>query len=114
MVQANITHAIGLDNLLSGAVDEAFQHEMISALRNIVDPNTVATQTRKVQLEFELKPSPQRDYAALKIKCKSTCGGNHNIPMETSLIITGSGEHVTATERALEQGSLFAGEKANV
>lgn len=108
MVKANITHAIGLSNLVSGAVEEAFQHEMDAALQNIADPNTVATQPRKIQIVLTLKPSPQRDYAALKVECKSSCSG-HNAPLETSLILTGSGEHVTATERAIEQPTLFAG-----
>lgn len=106
-VHTNISHAVHLDNILSGAVDEAFQHELIKVLQNIVDPNTQATAKRKLTIEFTFGPSGQRDYATTKIMVKSTAGGNHNEPLETSLMITGSGQHVTAVERLTEQSTLF-------
>ena len=108
MVTANITaHTISLADLVGGAVDEAFQHELTKVLQNIRDLNTVAKDKRKLTIELVIAPTEGRDYATVDIKVKSTAGGQHNEPLVTSLVINGNDSTVSASERFAEQKTIF-------
>lgn len=101
-----ITHAITLENLVSGAVNEAFEHELSAVLRNMLDPNTIAIEKRKLTIDMAISPSSDRSYATVTIRVRSSCGG-HNTPIETSILVSGGSDHAVATERLTEQTSLF-------
>ena len=107
MTTANITaHNIGLDNLLSGAVDEAFREELTIAIQSIRDVNKRAKSKRKISINLELAPNADRDLVNVTIAVKSNVGGDHNEPLETILLLNGSGSTVSAVERIAEQGSF--------
>ena len=107
MPEAKITaHNIGLDTLLNGAVDEAFREELKIAIQSIRDVNKLAKSKRKISVNFELSPNSDRDLVGVKISVKSNVGGDHNEPLETTLLINGSGSTVSAVERVAEQGSF--------
>lgn len=107
MATANITaHNIGLDNVVSGAVDEAFREELKIAIQSIRDVNKVAKSKRKISVNFELAPNTDRDLVNVKVFVTSNVGGAHNEPLETTLLINGSGSTVSAIERTVEQGAF--------
>ena len=61
---------LGIGNICSGAVAEVFEHELAEVLKNINDPNTPADAKRKIVLEFEFSPFPDRSGANVLLVCK--------------------------------------------
>jgi len=55
------TTALELDSMARGAVRERFDHAMLQAMENILDPNTKATGTRRVTITLDMKPNEDRD-----------------------------------------------------
>lgn len=55
----------------SGAAIERFDDELLKVLENILDPNTEATEARKITLEVTLKPNSERTTTAVNIVVKS-------------------------------------------
>ena len=107
MPDVNITaHNIGLESILSGAVDEAFREELTIAIQSIRDVNKLAKSKRKISVSFELTPNADRDLVSVKIQIKSNVGGDHNEPLETTFLINGSGTTVSAVEHSAEQQSF--------
>lgn len=66
---------VTLSNIGNGAAAELFNHELTRVLENISDPNTDADQTRKITLEFVIKPSPDRNMGSIAIKCSAKTAG---------------------------------------
>lgn len=60
-----------IDNICGGAVPERFQRELATLLQNINDPNNPVDMKRKLTLEFEFAPFPDRSGAIVTLLCKS-------------------------------------------
>lgn len=74
-----------LANLKEGAVIEQFDQELMAVIENIADPNTDATEARKITLTVTLKPRKERDLCNITIACRTKLSGNAN--MESQLRI---------------------------
>jgi hypothetical protein len=80
------------------AIQERVDYEMTRVVSNIMDPNTKATDKRKLTLTFEFSPDDQRQTIAVSSSAKSTLAATS--PIKTALYIAGedgTGE-VTAVE----------------
>jgi len=55
-----------------GAAVELFDHAMQEVLSNILDENRSPTETRKITLTFEIKPSKERNTANVSIQAKTS------------------------------------------
>ena len=106
-----IRHTVTLESLANGAIAEIFGHELERVLENIQDHNTVASSKRQLNLTFTLSPNSNRDYIEVLAKCISSCGGKHNEPFHTSLIVSQSGDITIVSERFAKQGELLTGQE---
>lgn len=70
-----------------GAFEERVDVEMAKVIGNILDPNTKATQKRKLTLTLELTPDDERQNIAVNFTVKS--GLAPMVPARTSLWIAG-------------------------
>jgi len=66
---------ITLDNIGNGAAKELFDHELEKVLRNIQDPNTRATEMRRITIMISIAPTEERDSGAIEVKCMSKLAG---------------------------------------
>lgn len=71
---------IGLENIAGGAAIEKFDNEFQEVLKNIKDMNFPATEKRKIILELEIKPSPERNYGTASIRCYSKLPKKNDFP----------------------------------
>lgn len=91
------TSLSSLDALARGAVAERFGAELDVALRNIMDPNTKATASRKITLAITLKPDETRSVVQMVIEAK--CAPAPAQPVSTALQLGVTAEGVVvATE----------------
>lgn len=74
---------IDLTNIGGGVAVELFDHELQKVLANVDDVNASAEDTRKITLEFFIKPHATREMGEVKVKCTSRLAGVK--PMATSL-----------------------------
>ena len=100
-----VASTFSLDNILDGAVIEAFGHEFAQVIANIADINNQATSARNVSIKVGIKPNPQRDYATVKITVTSSVNP-HSKPMESAILLNRQAEITTVTERYVEQKQL--------
>lgn len=70
-----------------GAFEERVDVEMAKVIGNILDPNTKATQKRKLTLTLELTPDDERQNIAVNFTVKSSLAPM--VPARTSLWIAG-------------------------
>lgn len=96
---------VSLANLGEGAVIEAFDTELQRVLQNIVDPNTDAKQAREITLKVKIKPDSERSIGMVSIVATSKLAPAK--PVESTILIGSAGKLVTATERVINQNSLF-------
>ncbi|WP_298029724.1 hypothetical protein [uncultured Dysosmobacter sp.] len=68
-----------------GAIMERADYEMSRLLENILDPNTKATEKRKLTLTLELKPDDDRQSIVVSCVAKSTLAATN--PVVTSLYV---------------------------
>lgn len=66
-----------------GAVTERVDYEMGRVLENIQDPNTKATEKRKITLTIEFTPDDERSTIAVSVTAKSTLAAT--TPIRTAL-----------------------------
>jgi len=66
---------VSLETLAGGALGEMFDHEFARLLQNIDDPNTAPEAVRKIMLEVVVKPTKDREMAAVSIFCRSKLAG---------------------------------------
>lgn len=74
-----------ISNLARGAVVEQFDFEFQKVLDNIMDPNTEAAKARKVQINIIVKPSKNRNTAAVQVQTKSSI--IPAAPLETQIMM---------------------------
>jgi len=65
------TETVSLDNICGGAAKELFDHEMERILANIADINTDADKRRRITLQFDFKPLPDRTGASISFSVNS-------------------------------------------
>ncbi len=66
-----MNNPISLETLCQGRVEELFSGELSRVLQNIADPNTDPTKERVIKLEIKIKPTMNRDSAAVKVSAAS-------------------------------------------
>jgi hypothetical protein len=66
---------VTLSTLNQGAAEELFNHELGKVIKNIEDPNTKATETRKITLELSFIPTRDRDGGVIKLAAKTKLAG---------------------------------------
>jgi len=71
--------SLTLENICGGSVPERFQRELSALLQNINDPNNPAETKRKLTLEFEFEPFPDRTGAIVTLICKSKLAATENV-----------------------------------
>lgn len=59
---------VSIDTLAGGALVERANDALAQAYSNILDPNTPATEKRKVLIEVTLTPTEMRDFCVTDIK----------------------------------------------
>jgi hypothetical protein len=104
MVEKTLS-VVTLETLADGAAAELFQSELDKLLRNIQDPNTDATATRKVTLEVTFAPDEDREKGEVRIKASSKLAGLKGAKTEVYF-----GRHqgqLVATEFNPKQAGLF-------
>lgn len=70
-----ITSEVGLLSIGGGVAPELFKRELDVVLQNITDINTPAKETRKIFMEFTIKPTERRDMCNVLVKCRSSIPG---------------------------------------
>jgi len=71
MSEESIHGEITLANLGGGAALERFSEELEKVLENILDVNTDAKKTRSITMTVAIKPTKERNQAAVGIACTS-------------------------------------------
>lgn len=73
-----------------GAILERVDYDMTKVMDNILDPNTKATDKRRITVILDLKPDDDRSRVAVSVSSKCTLAATY--PIGTSLYITGDSE----------------------
>lgn len=68
MINKNFT----LSTIKNGGLEEVFQRELETVIKNVGDLNTDAVKARKITISLELKPNSDRDDIKLSFTVKST------------------------------------------
>ncbi len=89
-----------------GGFLERVDYEMSKIMDNIMDPNTKATDKRKITITMELTPDDDRTIVAVKFAVKSTPAPTN--PVMTSLYITG--DSATGEVCAVEMAPQIPGQ----
>ncbi len=89
-----------------GGFLERVDYEMSKIMDNIMDPNTKATDKRKITITMELTPDDDRTIVAVKFAAKSTPAPTN--PVMTSLYITG--DSATGEVCAVEMAPQIPGQ----
>lgn len=66
-----MTKALELDSLARGAVRERFDHAVLQAVDNILDPNTTAKAARTITITLKMVPDENREMVALTASVKT-------------------------------------------
>lgn len=94
-----------LENLQGGGLGELFQRELDRVLRNIDDPNTPAEKIRRITIDLLIKPTEDRESAAIATAVRSTVPG---VTTKASMIfLAKESGHPIAYLRDPRQSELF-------
>ena len=89
-----------LDELMDGAVQERFDHELNAVWQNVFDPNTDSKKTRQVILAVKITPNERRDAADFRVSVYSKLAPK--VDMSQTVMI-----------RQCDDGSVLATERTN-
>lgn len=92
---------LNLEEFGGGALAEQINSELQKVINNIADPNTKATQMRKLNLTITFKPNESRNLSQVNISAKSTLATA--VPFETNIFI----------DKDLKTGQVLASEIGN-
>lgn len=92
-----------------GAIQERVDYEMSRILANILDPNTTATEKRKLTMTLELKPDDDR--ANVVVKCVAKAALAPTNPVVTSLYIADEKSVVEMVPQIPGQLNMDGGEQ---
>lgn len=87
-----------LDELMDGAVQERFDHELNSVWQNVFDPNTDSKKTRQVILAVKITPNERRDAADFRVSVYSKLAPKVDMS-QTVMIQQRDDGSILATER---------------
>lgn len=94
-----------LENICGGALEEVFQREVSRLLANIRDVNTEAEQKRKLVIEFQFDPHPDRSGARVVMQVKTTLANIE--PVKGNIHIAGMDGKLAAYPHDPRQELLF-------
>ena len=94
-----------LETLAGGAVAELFARELDTVTKNIADINTAAKASRTITLQVTIKPTEDREMAAVDVKCASKCPSVK--PAATSMFFGKEGGKPMAYTHDPRQDDLF-------
>lgn len=97
---------VTLSTLNEGAAEELFQHEFDLVLKNIADPNMPASGTRKITLEFTIRPTEDRCHAHIGLVCTSKLASVK--PVEKLSTLNLFGNQLEAYQDVRKDGDLFS------
>lgn len=80
------TNVKSILQMARGGIQEVVDYEMASVVQNIMDPNTKATEKRKLQLTLEFVPDDNRQVVGVNVVTKKTLAPTNAV--RTSLYIT--------------------------
>lgn len=72
--------------MAKGAFEERVDYDMTKVIDNILDPNTKATEKRKITLTIEMKPDDDRRIIQVAVQTKVTLAPTN--PVATALCMT--------------------------
>jgi hypothetical protein len=105
--------ALKLENLGKGAAIEKFEFALQAVLDNIMDPNTIATAKREINLRITVKPNAERDDAEIFVECDPKLAKLR--PFKTRMFVgRGVNGKAEAHEVHANQADLFPKVKENV
>lgn len=93
---------IDLNTFANGALAARFNEELSRVLNNIQDPNTKATDARKITLTVSLKPDQERELSIVDINAKASL--SHRVGVQTKMLI-GQDETGRTVGRELVSGT---------
>lgn len=76
---------ITFDTLAGGALRERFNDTLDDVLKNITDPNTEATKTRKMNITVSFKPNKNRSLSSVSFDVKATL--QPAVSIQTEIVI---------------------------
>lgn len=103
-----------ISNLADGGLQEKLDLELKKVFENIHDPNTQATDKRKVQITIELMPTANRDVVDISSKIKTTLAPLTDV---VTTVITGLDMRGRVEARELKsgiKGQMFIDENGEV
>jgi hypothetical protein len=106
---SDYNESLTIENICGGAVPERFQRELSVLLQNINDPNNPAEGKRKLTLEFEFEPFPDRSGAIVTLVCKSKLAGVENV--QGGIYFARNGLALKAYAHDPKQPQLFGSEE---
>ena len=92
-----------------GAIQERADYEMSRIMANILDPNTKATEKRKLTITLELKPDDSRQNISVSCVAKSALAATN--PVTTSLYVADEDTVVEMTPQIPGQQAFDGGEQ---
>lgn len=101
---------MNIGNIAKGSVPEVFEHALQQVLKNISDPNTMATQKRQIVLKFTFKPSESREVGEINFSCEEKLASIR--PATGNFFLTKRGNDVRGYARDPKQDDLFKTEPA--
>ncbi len=98
---------LSLETVAGGAALELFDRELYEVLQNIQDPNTDPEAVRSVKVEVLIKPTKDRESAAVALKVTSKAAPTKAI---SDLVYMGRRDgRLVAVTRDPRQGDMFGG-----
>lgn len=86
-MQMNESYKKSIMEMARGGFLERVDYEMSKVIDNILDPNTKATDKRRITITMDLTPDDDRTMIAVKFVAKSTLAPTN--PVMTNLYVTG-------------------------
>lgn len=99
---------VSLVTICGGAAAEVFEREFAEVLKNIDDPNTAPEANRKITLQFDIKPMPDRSGASVTFSCGSKLAPVAIV--KSTLFLHRDGGALKAYSADVRQQTIFGGE----
>jgi hypothetical protein len=96
---------LDINNICKGAVPERFERELAEVLKNIADPSTPVKAKRRITIELEFKPFPDRDGANVVLSLKTKLAAVD--PQPGSVFFQRQGPMLKAYSHDTRQTDLF-------
>jgi hypothetical protein len=104
VIHDGLPDVLSIDNLANGAVYEMVGEAFARLATNIADPNTEATQKRKITIIIDAKPYKDRSGAELSIKVENKLAGLR--PVDGTMFVAKRNGEFLAFSRNTKQEAL--------